>query len=72
MEPLVAIGLFVGIPLGLAALIAIAVVVPRSNKSIEQASEGQQLITSSPAFPNPAAVRSSATPEVTGGAHGSW
>jgi hypothetical protein len=72
MDPLLALGLFVGIPVGLAALIAIAVVVPRGYRNVEPAPEGQQLITSSPALPNPAAVRSSATPEMTGGAHGNW
>lgn len=69
MNPVVALGLFVGIPLGLAALIAIAVLVPRGY-SKEKASQdaGDGLITSAAAVPNPAALP--ASPSAAAGAIG--
>ena len=78
MDPLLALGLFVGIPVGLAVLISIAVFVPRdySRSGLETGGspEGDGLITSSRAVPNPAALPSaeSARPDVTGGVHGTW
>lgn len=78
MDPLLALGLFVGIPVGLAVLISIAVFVPRgySRSGLEAGGlpEGDQLITSTRAVPNPVALPSSgsARPDVTGGAHGTW
>ena len=80
MDPLVGIGLFVGIPVGLAALIAIAIMVPQRYGSASTGAEtapGTEdtggLITSSPAAPDPTALPS-ATSRVgeTGGARGHW
>ena len=75
MNPVLALGLFVGIPLGLAAVIALAVMVPRRYSGAD-ASVGETggLITSSAAVPNPAALPSveSGRREVTGGAHGTY
>lgn len=78
VDPLLALGLFVGIPVGLAVLISIAVFVPRaySGSELEQGDSpaGDGLITSSRAVPNPAALPStgSARPDATGGVHGTW
>jgi hypothetical protein len=77
MDPLVALGLFVGIPVGLAAVIAIFVMVPRGkygSSAEEEMAPGSALITSAPATPNPAALPTSETAGagVTGGAHGNW
>lgn len=75
MNPVVALGLFVGIPVGLAVIIAIAVMVPRGySKSDQPDVEGAALITSAAAVPNPAALPSigSSRKETTGGAHGSF
>ena len=78
MDPLLALGLFVGIPVGLAVLISIAIFVPRtysgSDPSAGPSPQGDGLITSSRAVPNPAALPStdSAGADVTGGAHGTW
>jgi len=75
MDPVVALGLFVGIPLGLAALIALAVMVPRRYSGADPGvSEAAGLITSSAAVPNPAALPSveSGRREATGGAHGTY
>lgn len=78
MDPLLALGLFVGIPVALAVLISIAVFVPRaySAAGVEAGSSSQAdgLITSSRAVPNPAALPSaqSARPDPTGGVHGTW
>ena len=80
MDPLLALGLFVGIPVGLAAVIAVLVVSPRSSYG-EQGEEGEEglspgamLITSAPATPNPAALPSSRTDHgaTAGGARGNW
>jgi hypothetical protein len=83
MDPLLALGLFVGIPVALAAVIAVLVVSPRGSYS-QQGEQGEQgeeelspgavLITSAPATPNPAALPSSRTdPGATaGGARGNW
>lgn len=76
MDPLLAIGLFVGIPVALALVITIAIMVPQRYGSgdvvADEVADG--LITSSPAAPNPAALPSANAPRVqtTGGAHGSW
>ena len=73
MNPVVALGLFVGIPVGLAAIIAIAVFVPRRYAEAGPASDGGAgLITSAAAVPNPAALPSapSARSGGTGGASG--
>jgi len=84
MDPLVAIGLFVGIPVGLAIIVAVAVLVPQkygsatvvsdSTKDAWTTGEGSGLITSSAAVPNPVALPSETTGrvEVTGGARGNW
>ncbi len=75
MDPLVALGLFVGIPVGLAAIIAIFVMVPRGKYGSETAEDitpGSALITSAPATPNPAALPTTARASMTGGAHGNW
>ena len=75
MDPLVALGLFAGIPIALAAVIAIAVMVPRKySKSAEAAAGDVGLITSSPAVPNPAALPSSGSSDgdASGGAHGDF
>ena len=75
MNPVVALGLFVGIPLTLAALIALAVMVPRRYSSAEQnLDEGAEVIASSAAVPNPAALPASETGrrELSGGAHGTF
>lgn len=75
MDPVVALGLFVGIPVGLAALVALFVMVPRRYSGAEQGvSEATGLITSSPAVPNPAALPAveSSRREPTGGAHGTF
>ncbi len=80
MDPLVGIGLFVGIPVGLAALIAIAILVPQRYGSASAGGDIDTgtdstggLITSSPAAPDPTALPS-ATSRVaeTGGARGHW
>ncbi len=80
MDPLLALGLFVGIPVALAAVIAVLVVSPRGSYSEhdeqgeEELSPGAVLITSAPATPNPAALPSSRTDHgsTAGGAHGNW
>lgn len=76
MDPVLAIGLFVGIPVTLAIIITVAILVPqRYGKSeVEVAEEAIGLITSSPATPNPAALPSpdARRIEATGGAHASW
>ncbi|MDA2988486.1 MAG: DUF5130 family protein [Actinomycetota bacterium] len=75
MNPVLALGLFVGIPLGLAAVIALAVMVPRRYSGADASvGEAGGLITSSAAVPNPAALPSveSGRREVTGGAHGTY
>ena len=77
MEPLVALGLFVGIPVGLAVIVAVLVMVPRNKDGSAAEGEmapGSALITSAPATPNPAALPTSETAGagVTGGAHGNW
>ncbi len=75
MNPVVALGLFVGIPLGLAAVIAIAVMVPRryAGDGAGAVAVGG-VITSSPAVPNPAALPSSVSRSAgsPGGAHGTF
>lgn len=73
MNPVVALGLFVGIPVALALLVALFVMVPRRYSSTEEpvvAAAG--LITSSAAVPNPAALPGShvSRRDVTGGARG--
>ena len=73
MNPVVALGLFVGIPVGLAAIIAIAVLVPRKYAQAGPSSDGGVgLITSAAAVPNPAALPSSPSTRTgdTGGASG--
>lgn len=74
MDPLVAIGLFIGIPVGLAVVIVIAVMVPKRYGGDEPFEVTTGLITSSAAAPNPVALPSSDGPrvEATGGAHGNW
>lgn len=75
MDPLVALGLFIGIPVGLAAIIAIFVMVPRGkygSDTAEDITPGSALITSAPATPNPAALPTSAGSSAPGGAHGNW
>lgn len=75
MNPVVALGLFVGIPLTLAALIALAVMVPRRYSAADQSlSDASGVITSSAAVPNPAALPASESGrrEPTGGAHGDF
>jgi hypothetical protein len=78
MDPLIGIGLFVGIPVGLAAIIAIAIMVPQrygsSNSSADTtAEETGGLITSTPAAPDPVALPSAPSrAPVTGGARGNW
>ena len=75
MDPLTALGLFVGIPLALALVIAVAILVPRSGyRSAEESQVAAGLITSSAAVPNPAALPSvdGTRIESTGGAHGNW
>lgn len=77
MDPLVAVGLFVGIPVALAIVVVIAIMVPQRYGATEPGEpdndEGAVLITSTHAAPDPAALpRTSARVEATGGAHGSW
>lgn len=74
MDPLVAIGLFVGIPVGLALLIVIAIMVPKRYGGDAPVETAGGLITSSAVAPNPVALPASDTPrvETTGGAHGNW
>ena len=77
MEPLLALGLFVGIPVALAAVIAVLVVSPRGSygeQGEEELSPGAVLITSAPATPNPAALPSTRTDysATARGAHGNW
>lgn len=75
MNPVVALGLFVGIPVGFALLVALFVMVPRRYSGAGQrADEATGLITSSAAVPNPAALPAaeSARREPTGGAHGTF
>ena len=83
MEPLLALGLFVGIPVALAAVIAVLVVSPRGSygeqgeqgeQGEEELSQGAVLITSAPATPNPAALPSTRMDHsaTAGGAHGNW
>lgn len=75
MDPLIALGLFVGIPVGLAAIIAVLVLVPRNSyQSTDEQEVPSGLIASSAAVPNPAALPSVEGPriEATGGAHGNW
>lgn len=76
MEPLAAIGLFVGIPVTLAIIVTVAIMVPQRYGKSDSASvdEPAGLISSSPSAPNPAALPSvhGARVEATGGAHGSW
>ena len=80
MDPLLALGLFVGIPVALAAVIAVLVVSPRGSYG-EQGEQGEEelfpgavLITSAPASPDPAALPSSRTDDspTAGGARGNW
>ena len=80
MDSLLALGLFVGIPVALAAVIAVLVVSPRGSYSQqgeqgeEELSLGAVLITSAPATPNPAALPWSRTDHgaTAGGARGNW
>ena len=80
MDPLLALGLFVGIPVTLAAVITVLVVSPRGSYGVqggqgeEELSPGAVLITSAPATPNPAALPSSRTDHgaTVGGARGNW
>ena len=78
MDPLIGIGLFVGIPVGLAAIIAIAIMVPQrygtsSSSADTTAEETGGLITSTPAAPDPVALPSAPSrAPVTGGARGNW
>ena len=79
MDPLLALGLFVGIPVALAAVIAVLVVSPRGSygegeQGEEELSPGAVLITSAPATPNPAALPSSRMDHgsTAGGARGHW
>ena len=77
MDPLLALGLFVGIPVAWAAVIAVLVVSPRgsySQQGEEELSLGAVLITSAPATPNPAALPWSRTDHgaTAGGARGNW
>ena len=77
MDPLLALGLFVGIPVALAAVIALLVVSPRGSyggQGEEELSSGAVLIISAPATPNPAALPSSRTAHgaTVGGARGNW
>jgi len=75
MDPLVALGLFIGIPVGLAAVIAIFVMVPRGKYGSDTAEDftpGSALITSAPATPKPAVLPTATGASVTGGAHGNW
>lgn len=75
MHPLLALGLFVGIPVGLAIIISVLIYVPQRRRAEdlgEDVSTG--LITSAAAVPNPAALpgSSGSRVEATGGAHGNW
>jgi len=74
MDPLVGIGLFVGIPVGLALLIVIAIMVPKRYGGSVPEETATGLITSSAAAPNPVALPDSdgSLVEATGGAHGNW
>ena len=74
MDPLVGIGLFVGIPVGLALLIVIAIMVPKRYGGGDPVEAATGLITSSAAAPNPVALPGSdgSRAETTGGAHGNW
>jgi len=74
MDPLVGIGLFVGIPVGLALLIVIAIMVPKRYGGSDPTETATGLITSSAAAPNPVALPGSdgSRVETTGGAHGNW
>jgi hypothetical protein len=80
MDPLVGIGLFVGIPVGLAALIAMAIMVPQRYGSASTGADTTTetegtggLITSSPAAPDPMALPSANSRAAsTGGARGHW
>ena len=83
MDPLLALGLFVGIPVTLAAVITVLVVSPRGSygeqggqggQGEEELSPGAVLITSAPATPNPAALPSSRTDHgaTAGGVRGNW
>jgi len=75
MDPVVAIGLFVGIPLALALVVVLGVMVPRRSSGAEEAvADGAELITSSAAVPNPAALPGpvSGRRDITGGAHGAF
>lgn len=75
MDPIVAIGLFIGIPLALAVIVAVAVMVPRQySGSVAEVSAASGVITSAPAVPNPAALpgSDSVRQDATRGAHGSF
>lgn len=77
MDPVLALGLFVGIPVALAIVIAGLVMVPRKGYRADvadQVGSGGALITSSSATPNPAALTSTSSTGagLTGGAHGNW
>lgn len=78
MDPLIGIGLFVGIPVGLAAIIVIAIMVPQRYRSDGSSVDGTAeetsgLITSTPAAPDPVALLSAPSrAPITGGARGNW
>ena len=77
MDPLLALGLFVGIPVTLAAVITVLVVSPRGSygeQGDEELSPGAVLITSAPATPSPAALPLTRTDHsaTARGAHGNW
>lgn len=70
-----AIGLFVGIPVGLALVVALFVMVPRRYSGADQGVSGAAgVITSAAAVPNPAALPSveSGRRDPTGGANGAF
>lgn len=74
MEPVTAVALFIGIPVGLAVLVSIAVGVPKkaeaSSLAVTHASGG--LITSAPSVPNPLPRSAASGSSLTGGARAEW
>lgn len=75
MDPLLALGLFVGIPVGLALVISVLIYVPQRRRADDSGVEVPEgLIASSAAVPNPAALPEigGARVAATGGAHGNW
>lgn len=75
MSPLLALGLFVGIPVTLAIVISVFIYVPQRRRSdVGSGDMATGLIVSSAAVPNPAALPGAegARLEATGGAHGNW